>query len=140
MAFQLTARKERALQSLAGGAETGQPPPTLREICAHFGWASSATARDHLRALVRKGALAKEPRCARGHRPTAGAPRSRAVPVLGQISAGRPLLAEENKSGEVAVPLAWAKGAFALRVMGDSMVGAGILEGDLVIARSGREA
>ena len=112
-------------------------PPTLRELCAHFGWSSTGTARDHLRALVNKGALRREHgRRARAYALADEPPRAVAVPVLGQVPAGRPAFAEENLRGEAAVPASWVsgQGCFAVAVTGDSMTGAGILSGDLVVA------
>jgi repressor LexA len=121
--------------------ERGLPPPTYREICRRFGWSSSRAAGQVVEALVRKGALRHVGGRGRAYC-LAGAPVAvRLVPVVGTVAAGRPILAEENRAGDVAVPASWARGeAFALNVVGDSMVGAGILDGDTVIARRAADA
>jgi repressor LexA len=129
--------QEKIAAVFRDAASAGAAPPTLRELCAHFGWRSTGTARDHLRALVRKGVLRRE-RGARNYR-VVGASGGAAVPIVGRVSAGSPVLALEHRDGDVTVPAAWTRGrapAFAVRVDGESMVGAGILDGDIVVARA----
>lgn len=117
-------------------------PPTVREVGERFRFTPRA-AFDHIRALERKGALLRRVTAKRSSRALTladhqGAP-FREVPILGRIAAGAPLLAEENREGSVPIDPEWlaAKGeaVFALRVRGESMVNAHIVEGDLVLVR-----
>ncbi|MCP4660909.1 MAG: repressor LexA [bacterium] len=121
--------RDRLLQGL---------PPTVREVQQAFGFRSVQTAREHLETLVDEGKLAKEPGKARGYRlpknPSEGP--FAFVPLLGRVQAGALTTAVEDPEGYVPVQgLATGDGLFALRVRGESMVGAGILPGDLVIVR-----
>jgi repressor LexA len=116
-------------------------PPTVREIGERFRVTPRA-AFDHLRALERKGALQRRVTARRTSRAlTLAEPAAayRAVPVLGRIAAGGPLLAVENREGELPLaPTALPGGGedvFALRVRGDSMIEAHICPGDLVLVR-----
>ena len=115
-------------------------PPTVREVQKAFGFKAVQTAREHLERLVTEGRLLKR---------TAGAARgyslpahdsvkvpSLMVPILGRVQAGALSAAVEDREGEIPV---WAKspdGLFCLRVRGDSMKDAGILNGDIVVVRS----
>jgi len=120
-------------------------PPTMREIGDHFGRASSSVF-EVITALERKGFLTRSERLSRGITltPKAGAGRRDIVnvPIVGHIAAGQPILATENLEGTVPVDrrLAAGRELFALRVHGDSMTGAGILDGDLVIAAQQQDA
>ena len=117
-------------------------PPTVREIGDRFKVTPRA-AFDHLRALERKGALQRRESVGRTSRaltltePAARA--SHAVPILGRVAAGQPLLASENREGELHIAPASLPGRgedlFALRVRGDSMISAHICDGDLVLVR-----
>lgn len=139
MAERLTEKQAAVLEFLQRRLDRGEPPPTNQEICDEFGWGSTRSARDHLRALARKRYV--ELSRWRGHRGirliSPEAPVTR-VPLLGRIVAGTPVVAEENVEARVPVPSRWAGGggSFALRVSGDSMQGAGILDGDLVVVRN----
>lgn len=123
-------------------AADGEPPPTHRELCKQFGWKSTATARDHIRALVQKGILAAAEHRSRGAYLMAERPDGRLLPLVGRIVAGRPLVSDEHVEREVLVPTEFApRGkAFVLRVSGDSMEGVGIYADDLVIVRQTRTA
>ena len=116
--------------------------PTVREIADRFGLRSTNAVADHLRALERKGVIEREERAARGIRLPEERAVARRVPVVGQIAAGTPVLAEENIEDWLALDegVVPRGDLFALRVRGDSMVGAHILDGDLVIVRMQREA
>lgn len=122
-------------------------PPTVREVGERF-HVTPRAAFDHIRALERKGALQRRVTAKRSSRALTLADdrRSpfRAVPVLGRIAAGAPLLAEENWEGSVPIDASWlqTKGEdlFALRVRGESMVNAHIVEGDLVLVRKQENA
>jgi repressor LexA len=117
-------------------------PPTVREVQRAFGFRSVETAREHLEGLVREGRLSKQRGRARGYRlPAAAGPPTVLVPLLGRVAAGALDAAVEDPEGYVPVRSRRAAGElFALRVRGESMTGAGILPGDVVIVRRQRTA
>lgn len=139
----LTDRQREVLSFIEDRVRRFSVAPTVAEVARALG-VSGPTAHQHLRALEQKGALTRLPGCARGMRlsharsaePTG--PACREIPVVGRVAAGAPLLAVENLEGTIAVDGMRYRGErlFALRVKGDSMLGAGILDGDLVIVRS----
>lgn len=133
---ELTPIQREVLESFRRRADVGDAPPTYRDLCQEFGWSSTGTARDHLRALARKGYLELSGGRARLVRLNDVAPVAR-VPLLGRVVAGSPVPAEALADGRVPVPAEWiGRGSgFALRVYGDSMVGAGVQEGDVVVVR-----
>jgi repressor LexA len=117
-------------------------PPTVREIGEAFGMRSTGSVRTHLEALRRKGRLLpSKGRRHRGLRPRNSVRMQdevRTVPILGRIAAGPMLLAEENLEGQLLLGeglLPRSGDVFALRVQGESMIEAGILDGDLVLVR-----
>ena len=123
-------------------------PPTVREIGEAVGLASPSTVHAHLANLERAGLLRRDPtkpraleligRERREAQPVAGELADvLRLPLVGEIAAGGPLLAEQNVEDYVAVPEPLARGGeeFLLRVKGDSMINAGILDGDLVVVR-----
>jgi repressor LexA len=126
-------------------------PPTVREIGAEVGLASPSTVHAHLAKLEQGGYLKRDPTKPRALE-LVGRARSKeasavdeisVLPLLGQIAAGGPLLAEENVADYVAVPEPLARGGgdeFLLRVQGDSMVNAGILQDDYLVVRQQRTA
>ena len=142
----LTARQQEIWQFLCAYVERHGYPPTVREIGEAVGLASPSTVHAHLANLERAGLLRRDPTKPRaieliGNRPEraagpdleASVPR---LPLVGQIAAGAPLLAEENVEDEIAVPEPLGRGAdFLLRVKGDSMVEAGILDGDTLVVQ-----
>ncbi len=115
-------------------------PPTIKELSETFG-ISHASAHDRVNQLVRKGYLKREGNRARGlsiaRRPREMAAALVAVPVVGVVAAGQPILAEENIIGEVLVEASAVRSGkhFALKTSGESMIGAGIGDGDLIIVR-----
>ena len=118
-------------------AETGSAP-TLEEICSHFSFKSSNSARQHLRLIARKGHLQLLPGRARGIRlthQTTTRPAVSLVPLVGRIAAGDPIVAIEDIQATIPVPSQLWHGddLFALRVHGDSMIGAGIFDGDIAV-------
>ncbi len=110
--------------------------PTIREIGEHFGISSTNGVRYYLTMLEKAGYIRRNRKISRGIGPAAGV-RPMGIPVLGRVAAGQPILAEENLSGTLAIEdmFGQTEELFALRVRGDSMVDAGILEGDYVIVR-----
>jgi repressor LexA len=148
----LTERQQRVLDVIAAGIAAEGRPPTLREIGQQLGIASTNGVRDHLQALIDKGYIRRVERSARGirllpahgQRPTAPRPQllpaPRAVtmvPVLGRVAAGEPILAQQNVEGHLAMDGAVVRdgNVFALRVQGESMRDAGIMDGDYVFVR-----
>jgi repressor LexA len=150
----LTARQQEIWGFLVDYVDQHGYPPTVREIGEAVGLASPSTVHAHLANLERTGLLRRDPTKPRaleliGHRRAAAAddapPTVRDVhrlPLVGQVAAGGPLLAEENIEEYVAVPEPLSRGGeeFLLRVKGDSMVDAGILEGDLLVVRRQQDA
>ncbi|HEV2353637.1 MAG TPA: transcriptional repressor LexA [Puia sp.] len=113
-------------------------PPTVREVMRHFKWSSPQSARKHLLALEEKGYLEREEHTARGLKLAEDSSVGVSIPVLGRVAAGLPLLAEENREGNLVVDPSMARGGrnlFALTVRGDSMINAHILPGDKVIVQ-----
>jgi repressor LexA len=128
-------------------------PPTVREICAALDIKSTSTVHKDIARLEMKGHLKKDPAKPRAIMFTdrsfdtyvANVDLSREevldIPIVGQIAAGIPITAEENINGYFPVPAAYVKGDnFMLTVRGDSMTGAGILDGDKILVRAGSEA
>ncbi len=108
-------------------------PPSVREICAAVGLKSTASVHYHLNELKRQGRIEMDQNKNRAisismHQPPAGR-----IPVVGLVTAGLPILAAENIEGYI--PWEGEAGCFALRVRGESMIGAGILDGDTIVVR-----
>jgi repressor LexA len=139
---ELTDRQREVLGFIRTFTTRHGVPPTVREIGARF-HVTPRAAFDHLRALERKGALQRRASVGRTSRALTVAGSSpeayRSVPILGRIAAGLPLLAEENREGELPVAASALPGGgedvFALRVRGESMIEAHICDGDLVLVR-----
>lgn len=163
----LTQRQRDILDFISSSIDQRGYPPTLREIGEHFGIRSTNGVSDHLKALEKKGFLAREDLKSRAMRPmgtssragsvsdirdvrnirdigtgTAMAPRLGEelceIPVLGRVAAGQPLLAVENVEDTVVVDrffIGSSREVFALRVVGQSMIEDGILDGDYVFVR-----
>ncbi|MCB9366614.1 MAG: transcriptional repressor LexA [Calditrichaeota bacterium] len=148
MPEQLTEKQQRALKFIQLEIRDKGRPPTLREIGGEIGVSSTNGVRYVLDALVRKGFLERSPMLSRGIELTersmihAGAPGTRDIPILGRIAAGIPITATENLEGRVTVDrsIAPTDDTFALRVRGESMIEAGIHEGDVIFARPQRTA
>lgn len=142
MRKELTSTQAKILAYLRHFAQTGEPMPTLREICTEFGWTSTATARDHLRALAAKGEITLPGRRSRQIRVIRARSGVTHLPFIGSVVAGTPFESEQTMEGIIPVPSEWTTGGthFVLRVVGDSMVGAGILSGDYVVVRSQERA
>jgi repressor LexA len=145
----LTSRQQEIWQYLAEYVDAHGYPPTVREIGDAVGLASPSTVHAHLANLERAGLLKRDPTKPRalelvGRRRDETADRHESLPKLplvGQIAAGGPLLAEESVEDEIAVPEPLGRDAdFLLRVKGDSMVDAGILDGDIVVVRKQDDA
>jgi len=146
----LTPRQRQIWDFLVDYGDRHGYPPTVREIGEAVGLASPSTVHAHLANLERAGLLRRDPTKPRAleligrersgaSRPT---PETHVLPLVGQIAAGGPMLAEESIEGYLGVPEPLARGGdeFILRVKGDSMVNAGILDGDYVVVRKQQDA
>jgi repressor LexA len=139
----LTTRQQEIWQFLAAYVDEHGYPPTVREIGEAVGLASPSTVHAHLASLEREGLIKRDPTKPRAielvgrRKPEPGArDRTPTLPLVGRIAAGGPLLAEETIEDEIAVPEPLGRNAdFLLRVTGDSMIEAGILDGDVVVVR-----
>jgi repressor LexA len=146
----LTQRQREVYEFVVSYVDSHGYPPTVREIGEAVGLASPSTVHAHLANLERAGYLRRDPTKPRAlelmkrERAAAGAIVSvpdvgevRVLPLVGEIAAGGPLLAEENIEDHLAVPETLSRGGeeFLLRVKGDSMVDAGILDGDYVVVQ-----
>lgn len=139
---ELTPRQRRILDFISGTVREQGYPPTVREIGEAVGLTSSSSVHAQLANLERRGLLHKDPTKPRAM--TLSEPRvdGVVVPLLGHVAAGAPTLADEHVEDYLTVPTSFAPGAdlFALKVQGDSMVGAGILDGDVVVVQSRSDA
>jgi len=139
----LTGRQQEIWDFLVDYVDRHGYPPTVREIGEAVGLASPSTVHAHLANLERAGLLKRDPTKPRAvelvGREPASAAASRKLPLLGQIAAGGPLLADQNIEDHLAVPER-LNGDFLLRVKGDSMVDAGILDGDLLVVQRTQDA
>lgn len=155
----LTQRQRQILDFITASITERGYPPTLREIGEHFGIRSTNGVNDHLKALEKKGHLRREDLKSRAMRPIHMPPgadgrgqvvpiRAKAsgrdaddacmVPIVGRVAAGQPILAVENVEDTVRVDRFFVgnhQDVFALRVVGDSMIEAGILDGDYVFVK-----
>src|SRR4051794_9961840 len=142
----LTERQQQIWNYLVEYVDGHGYPPTVREIGEHVGLASPSTVHAHLANLERAGLLKRDPTKPRAldlaGRRGAPAAEARKLPLVGQIAAGGPMLAEESIEGYVGVPEPLSRGGeeFLLRVKGDSMVNAGILDGDFVVVQKQQDA
>ena len=141
--MELTGRQQEIWSFLVDYVDRHGYPPTVREIGEAVGLASPSTVHAHLANLERAGLLRRDPTKPRAleltGREEQGVATMPKLPLLGQIAAGGPLLAEQNIEDELAVPET-LRGDFLLRVKGDSMIEAGILDGDLVIVQRAQDA
>jgi repressor LexA len=142
----LTKRQQEIWEFLVEYVDAHGYPPTVREIGEKVGLASPSTVHAHLANLERAGLIKRDPTKPRAlelsGRVTREAAAAHALPLVGQIAAGEPLLAEQNVDAYISVPEPLSHGGeeFLLRVRGDSMTGAGILEGDYVVVRRQQDA
>lgn len=152
MKSELTARQQEILNFIQEFVEFNGYPPTYREIGKKFDISSTFGVKRHIDALIKKGFLASESNTSRtlsiiesgiaGSAPISN-PEFVNLPVVGRVAAGQPILAEENIEGTFMIDrslLSKKDECFGLKVKGDSMINAGILEGDLVIVSPQKEA
>jgi repressor LexA len=139
----LTARQQQILDWIRGHLEVTGMPPTRAEIAAGLGFRTASSAEDHLRALAKKGALELLPGAARGMRLT-DMPElpGTGLPLVGRVAAGSPILAAEHIEAHVRLDpaLFTPRADYLLRVRGQSMKDAGILDGDLLAVHKTADA
>ena len=151
-------RKQRIIEYIAATVRDSGYPPSVREIASAVGLASTSAVHHHLSALEREGKLERDATQSRALRLTPAAVIStgvggdalvrpvargaRTIPVVGEIAAGGPIEAYQDASETVVVPdiINTTSGTYVLRVRGDSMVDAHILDGDLVVIREQQTA
>ncbi|TVS10778.1 MAG: transcriptional repressor LexA [Wenzhouxiangella sp.] len=144
--MKLTARQREILDFIERQVREHGLPPTRAEIVHHFGFASPNAAQCHLQALARQGAIELRPNQARGIIARSSKPSARgsldSLPLIGRVTAGTPVLAVENHEDEIRLDRSRFRPSpdFALRVEGDSMIEAGILDRDLLLVHSTPEA
>lgn len=154
----LTDTQAKALDFIKASIDRSGVAPTLREICSHMGYKAVGSAQDVVTALRKKGFLEENERQAartfvltpmarrQSHIPLSGDPNTFVIPCLGTVPAGNPVLAIEERIGTLRMsisllpkPLPRADELFALQATGDSMVAAGIFDGDWLVVRVNRE-
>ena len=148
----MTARQEEIYEYIKKYSKENRMPPTVREIGNHFEISSTNGVRSILAALIKKGYINRSPRVSRGIEiidfsekgSKKDAPSNTIeIPIVGRVAAGTPILAVQNLEGTVTIDrdfLACRSDVFALRVKGDSMINAGIFDGDLIFARQQKTA
>jgi len=140
-----TEKQQRILQVIRDYTAERGYPPSVREIGERVGLSSSSTVQSHLKTLERRGLLRRDPtkpRALTTHDEPGGAnfkpsaaPETATVPIIGAVAAGTPITAAENFEDTFVLPASFVKksGAFMLRVKGESMIDAAILDGDLIL-------
>ncbi len=145
----LTRRQQEIFDFIAETIRSKGYPPTIREIMDAFGIASTNGVRTTLAALEKKGYIRRRPMLSRGieltdfvERDVPGTTELREIPLIGRVAAGEPILATENVEGTLAVDRSFVPSdeVFALKVSGESMQDAGIMDGDYVLARQQQTA
>lgn len=145
---ELTKRQHKIFGFILLNIEKFGYPPSIPEVQKEFSFKSPNAVKDHLEALVRKGYISRRPHKSRGIEILNHAYPKRnngsvnndtiEVPIVGKVAAGSPILAQENIEGTIFVDksiVTHTKGIFALRVKGESMINAGIFDGDFVLVR-----
>ncbi|MGN1143861.1 MAG: transcriptional repressor LexA [Anaerovoracaceae bacterium] len=156
----LKERERKILNYMKEEIRTKGYPPTVREICAAVGIKSTSTAHKDIESLVRQGYLVKDPSKPRAlmvvdphaDRKKAAVPAGDVsalnrtdvveIPVVGRVAAGTPILAEENIEDTFPIPARYAAGgtSYMLKVRGESMIEAGIMDGDLILVQQQENA
>lgn len=127
-------KQEEILEYLREFSERHGYAPSIREICQGVGLRSTGSVHYHLTELAKQGRIELDA----GKKRAIQTPRRGQIPILGTVTAGAPILAAENIEGYL--PWDGKENCFALRVRGDSMLGAGILPGDLIVVRPQQSA
>ena len=136
----LTPRQAEILNLIRRHIQDTGYPPTRADIAAELGFKSANAAEEHLKALARKGAIEMIPGTSRGIRLPEY--EDQGIPLVGRVAAGDPILAEENIEDRIDLPAGFFRpqADYLLRVRGDSMIDAGILDGDLLAVHKTQQA
>ncbi len=137
--IKLSPKQAKILEFIEHQISHAGRPPTLREIAHYFQYSAVGTVQDHIQALIKKGYLEKDEGSACGIRLTYRS-KSVTVPILGMVPAGKPIEAIESSSGSLTVPSRYRGDLYALKVQGESMIEAGIFDGDYVVVRKQSDA
>jgi len=150
MKNELTERQENIYQFIKDFIDFNNYPPTYREIGTHFNIVSTFGVKRHIDALIKKGFLNIGENSSRTISITENYLTSKVInadtieiPIIGRVAAGQPILAEENIEGTINIQASLINSktnCFALKVKGDSMINAGIFEGDVVIINPQKDA
>lgn len=147
MMVELTQKEKKVFEYISECVEENGYAPSVRDICAAVGIKSTSSVHEYLRRLETKGYIRKSSGKSRAltieSNSGSETGKMQSVPILGRVTAGQPILAVENYDGYVDFPVSMTRGnanLFALRVMGESMIEAGILDGDIVVVESRRYA
>ena len=136
--------QQKILDFIRSEIETKGYPPSVREICAAVGLRSTSSVHMHLTQLEKQGVIRRDATKPRAlELLDSPLSRGRSVPLVGKVTAGQPILAIENIEDYLIIPndlAAQEEDLFALRVQGESMIEAGILDGDIVIVHSQERA
>jgi repressor LexA len=141
-----TERQQRILDVIRAFTSEVGYPPSVREIGERVGLSSSSTIHAHLKALEKRGLISRDPtkpRALRSEPLESRGPESVVMPIIGKVAAGVPITAQENVEGEFILPSAFvprSSDGFMLRVQGESMIEAAILDGDLIVVRPQKTA
>lgn len=145
--IELTQKEKSVYEYIKNCLENNGYAPSVRDICTAVGIRSTSSVHEYIRKLETKGYITKCSGKSRALKIESKSPSERGamkkVPILGRVTAGVPILAVENYEGYVDFPAGMARGKanlFALRVMGESMIEAGILDGDIVVVESRKYA
>ncbi len=135
---QINKTQEKIYQYLLERAQQTAVPPTVREIGSAVGLKSTSSVQTNLDALEKAGYITRDPKLKRSIQLNVGVPQTdyTSVPLVGTVTAGQPILAAEQIEDYIpfAGPVSSDKTLFALRVRGESMINAGILDGDIIVA------
>jgi repressor LexA len=134
----LTARQSQVLDLIRRHILDTGYPPTRADIATELGFKSPNAAEEHLKALARKGAIEMIPGTSRGIR----LPEPVGLPIVGRVAAGSPILAQEHIDDVCDLPGSFfrPRADYLLKVKGDSMINAGILDGDLLAVHKADDA
>jgi repressor LexA len=143
-----TERQQRILEVIRRFTAEQGYPPSVREIGERVGLSSSSTIHAHLKALEKRGLISRDPTKPRALRSDSSRDRRAlaeaiVMPIIGKVAAGAPITAQENHEGEFVLSgdfVPRVSEAFMLRVQGDSMIEAAILDGDLIMVRPQKTA
>lgn len=141
--MKLTNRQTEVLECIRKHIETTGYPPTRADIARELGFKSANAAEEHLKALARKGAIELTKGTSRGIRlPETEQPDTEGLPVIGQVAAGEPILAQEHVEDHCTISADFfrPRADYLLRVKGMSMKNIGIMDGDLLAVHQTREA